>query len=61
MRLEAGGAPDAEALAQELAGRLPRFKIPRHFFPWPEEQQVGMKIARKEFAARAERLAAALP
>lgn len=49
---------DEVSLRAELAKRLPRFKIPRHFLSWPDELQVGMKVGRKALAEKARRLLA---
>ena len=50
-------APDADALRAALAQRLPRFKIPRRFLPWPKAVAPGMKASRKTLAEMAARLA----
>ncbi|MBN2311192.1 MAG: o-succinylbenzoate--CoA ligase [Candidatus Hydrogenedentes bacterium] len=39
-----------EALAARLAERLPRFKIPVRFLPWPEEAGARMKVDRRRLA-----------
>ncbi len=46
---------DEASLREYLAGRLPRFKIPIAFFPWPRElAQTGIKPSRRQLAALAE-------
>jgi o-succinylbenzoate---CoA ligase len=47
---------EPEELAQELEPRLPRFKIPISFHPWPEEARRGMKADRAALRERARRL-----
>jgi O-succinylbenzoic acid--CoA ligase len=38
-----------EQIVAFLAGRLPRFKIPRTFLPWPEQiATAGIKVSRKQ-------------
>jgi o-succinylbenzoate---CoA ligase len=50
----AGNAPLEPAdLEKELAGRLPRFMLPRRWLPWPEEKDGSLKPSRTAFAARA--------
>ncbi len=53
-----GGRPiQAPAYVSFLEERLPRFKIPVWFFPWPEAlKPAGLKPSRKSFAALAEKL-----
>jgi len=54
VRLESRACPDEALLAEQLGPRLPRYKIPRRFFPWPEEDPgEAMKISRQEWADRA--------
>lgn len=48
------GAPEEEKLRTALADRLPAYKIPIRFLPWPEGAAAGMKIKLKEFEKLAE-------
>jgi O-succinylbenzoic acid--CoA ligase len=48
---------DSERLRAALAERLPRFKVPRTFHPWPGEVAAGFKPDRRALAA----LAAEIP
>lgn len=49
--LQPGKTLDPDQLRRSLESRLPRFKIPDHFFPWPEEEpQTGIKPDRRRFA-----------
>ena len=41
---------DEMILKNGLEEQLPRFKIPRRFFPWPQELSTGMKVDRKALA-----------
>ncbi|MGE4169997.1 MAG: AMP-binding protein [Candidatus Margulisiibacteriota bacterium] len=43
---------DSQALKQALAKHLPPFKIPKHFFPYPEELAFGLKPKREWFRAQ---------
>ena len=57
----AGDVPeDFEALGNhlkdQLVDRLPDFKIPKRFYPWPESESANLKPNRKDFAAIAEEL-----
>ncbi|MBF0552816.1 MAG: o-succinylbenzoate--CoA ligase [Deltaproteobacteria bacterium] len=39
-----------DRIKSHLSARLPKFKIPDYFFPWPEElESSGMKISRRDF------------
>lgn len=51
------GALDAAEISEALLRALPRFKVPRHFYPWPSELADGaMKISRAALARRAAEL-----
>lgn len=57
IRMESGGHLDASVLAAALAARLPKYKVPRHFFPLPvDEMAPDEKPSRSDLAQRAERL-----
>ena len=56
--MESQNTIDAAILRTELAKRLPRFKIPRYFLPWPADLDAGMKADRKALAEEAKRLLA---
>jgi O-succinylbenzoic acid--CoA ligase len=56
VRMDDGSAPDGDALRAALLEKLPKFKVPRHWFPWPETAQQGLKIRRKSFIERADHL-----
>lgn len=57
--VESDGALGPEAIHQALLERIPRFKVPRHLFPWPAALAgEGMKPRRGAFAEEAARLAA---
>ncbi|MBF0495625.1 MAG: o-succinylbenzoate--CoA ligase [Deltaproteobacteria bacterium] len=44
-----------DGIRSHLLARLPKFKIPDHFFPWPEGlDSSGMKISRRDFIGLAE-------
>lgn len=48
--LQPGITLDPKQLRRALETHLPRFKIPDHFFPWPEEApQTGIKPDRRRF------------
>ena len=49
---------DEANLRTELAKQLPRYKIPRHYLPWPADLDAGMKSDRKALAEEAKRLLA---
>jgi len=51
--VECAGALDAEALREAIALVLPRFMVPRHFLPWPDDLGAAMKISRAALAQRA--------
>lgn len=54
VRCDDDRAPDEAALRRELETRLPLFKTPRRFLPWPEDLiPPGIKPDRKAFTARA--------
>lgn len=54
VRIDGDGPPDTAALRDELMARLPKFKVPRHFYPWPEDLMTGgIKPRRTDFIARA--------
>lgn len=42
-------------LPERLKDRLPKFKIPDHFLPWPADE-IGLKVSRKQFAELAQSL-----
>ncbi len=51
------GGLDAVEISAALIRVLPRFKIPRHFYPWPEDLAgQGMKVSRAALALRAAEL-----
>ena len=52
------GALDADVLRRHLEETLPRFKIPRAFFIWPDDggASAGMKVDRAAFGRLAQRL-----
>ncbi len=58
VQLEEGAQMDAEAFSKALAEHLPRYKIPRHYLPWPEEATgpLANKISRQDFIERARQL-----
>ncbi len=41
---------DGDALSAALATRLPKYKIPIAFLPWPSEAGEGLKPSRRQFA-----------
>nr|WP_235375326.1 o-succinylbenzoate--CoA ligase [Shewanella sp. cp20] len=43
-----GESPSPEALDKFLCQTIARFKRPRRYFPWPEVEQTGLKLARKQ-------------
>ena len=48
------GALDAAKISDALLRVLPRFKVPRHYYPWPDEHaDGGMKVSRAALARRA--------
>ena len=52
-----GTPPDDAALTETLASKLPRYKIPRHYFPLPvDDLDPDQKPSRSGLAARAARL-----
>jgi o-succinylbenzoate---CoA ligase len=51
--MESQNTIDEANLRTELAKRLPRFKIPKHFLPWPADLDAGMKADRKALADQA--------
>ncbi|MEJ2635325.1 MAG: o-succinylbenzoate--CoA ligase [Calditrichia bacterium] len=61
LELQKGGQPDADLFRKYLLEKLPRYKMPDHFFPWPEEAGNTMKIQRAQFSELAERLLHDLP
>ena len=56
--MESHNTIDAASLRTELAKRLPRFKIPRHYLTWPADLDAGMKADRNALAEKAKRLLA---
>ena len=44
-----GCARDQEWLLSRLSSFLPRYKIPRKIFDWPEQSPPGMKTVRSFF------------
>ncbi len=48
--------PDTDHIKQQLEKFLPKFKVPDHFFPWPEEKRSGIKPDRHFFVRLAENL-----
>ena len=55
-RQEGGSAGNREkALRVFLETRLPKFKVPDHFFGWPEGED-GMKVSRKKYTQLAEKI-----
>ncbi len=57
VQLAKGAAPDTERLIKSLSERLPSYKIPRQFFPWPDDVPVGLKPHRPDLVERAKQLA----
>lgn len=56
LRLAEGVPLDGASLSTQLAGCLPRFKVPRHYFPWPEIAIPDSgKISRRAFQEEARR------
>lgn len=53
VKLRGGGVPVPADLEERLRERLAGFKIPRAFYPWPEEAGPGLKVQRKIFEALA--------
>ena len=52
--VECAGALDAAEISDALLRVLPRFKVPRHYYPWPgEHAEGGMKVSRAALARRA--------
>ncbi len=49
-------APDENQLRDLLADRLPGYKIPLRFLPWPQSVAQGMKINLNEFEREAEKI-----
>ncbi|MCG9720266.1 o-succinylbenzoate--CoA ligase [Shewanella sp. Isolate7] len=43
-----GESPSPEALDEFLCQTIARFKRPRRYFTWPEVEQTGLKLARKQ-------------
>lgn len=57
VRITGGAPPDGPALAAALVGELPRYMVPRYWFPWPEPSEPGaLKPDRQELAQLAQRL-----
>lgn len=56
IRLKEGFSFDVTRFRQSLEAALPPFKIPRNFYPWPDDAPSGMKIQRSWFTARGEDL-----
>jgi O-succinylbenzoic acid--CoA ligase len=53
---------DETALREHLLTKLPRYKIPKRFFPWPlDMDNATVKIPRAQWAARAANIAHAEP
>jgi len=50
------GALDEHALLEVLRARLPRHKVPRAIYPWPEDAKAGLKLDRQWLQARARAL-----
>ena len=48
VRMDNGSAPDGTALRDALLDKLPKFKVPRHWFPWPDGLPQGMKVNPQE-------------
>nr|WP_281212795.1 o-succinylbenzoate--CoA ligase [Shewanella insulae] len=42
-----GGSPSPEKLEAFLCQHIARFKRPRHYYPWPQVEQTGLKLPRK--------------
>ncbi|MFO7774801.1 MAG: 2-succinylbenzoate-CoA ligase, partial [Candidatus Hydrogenedentota bacterium] len=49
------GTVDSAAIAAALAARLPKYKIPIAFLPWPIEAGQGLKPSRRQFAEWADK------
>ncbi len=50
IKMRGGEEREDRKFEEFLTGKLPRFKLPDYFFPWPEEgDKPGMKIDRAEF------------
>lgn len=57
VRTHAGAAFEPERLGADLLPALPKFMLPRRYFPWPEEDPApDAKISRKDLAVLAQRL-----
>lgn len=62
VKMPPGKILDEEALRRFLESRLARFKIPAHFFPWPETTpQRGIKLDRRYLKQLAETLRRSSP
>jgi O-succinylbenzoic acid--CoA ligase len=56
VRMAEGQALDPQLLESALRKVLPGYKVPRTYFPWPDDlAQSGLKPARRDFEARAAR------
>lgn len=58
VKVKGNGAFNEAVFTRHLAGRLPKYKVPRFFFPWPGEDvtQLDAKLPRHELASKAQRL-----
>ena len=57
IRMEEGYVLDETLLRRHLEAKQPPFKIPRKYYPWPDEIPSGIKINRSWFTAKGEQLA----
>lgn len=57
LRLDGSPRIEAERYLQTLVKQLPKYKVPRYFFPLPEAEGISeTKVSRKELIAHAQRL-----
>lgn len=54
IQLSSGQAIDTIKIQNSLSSRLPSFKIPDHFWPWPEDLMTGVKPSRARLKQLAE-------
>ncbi|MFP4500393.1 MAG: o-succinylbenzoate--CoA ligase [Candidatus Hydrogenedentota bacterium] len=55
VRMADGSMPNGTVLRAALLEQLPKFKVARHWLPWPEDLAQGIKLNRRQLAERAER------
>lgn len=56
LRTPDGSLPPAKVLGSFVAQALPRYQVPVAWYPWPDDQPVGMKPQRPRFRERAAQL-----